>query len=184
MIKDNNRDQQRFHSSFKGKLAVSGKKFDMNVVDINHHGVRIITGVSLPCSSQVNLNITFNDLSFNVNGLVVWSSICDTKYQTGIKFIDIDKKEISNFFLEAKKIDPSIIKPIKNPRMETYETTFESYHDEVFLRRVNEFVDYIIEKDPEKKEWAQNLLEKLKSVIENIKNEFEKWAIKDNAKEE
>ncbi|MBN2407735.1 MAG: PilZ domain-containing protein [Elusimicrobia bacterium] len=176
MDSEEKRKYRRLECSLEAKMRIDGKPRSVEVTDVNEHGARVQGGMRLPPGENTEIEIFFKeDLRLKVNCRIIWSSVYLSGYAMGIVFpgAEADVKEAlkkSGFGFEAVPAGQV------NRHKQVYDSIFESYSEEIFLRRVEEFVDYVKENDPKNSEWAEQLYKKLKNIIEEVLEELRKWA--------
>ena len=174
MTNPNKRKKDRIPCEFDGYARIGDNTQNINIVDINIMGAKIITINPLPKNKEIEIAINLpNNEILKLKTRVVWSSETGRAVISGLKFSETDISLTEQQLAKAGLIDK---KSKINRRREMYDTVFESYHDEVFLRRVEEFVDFIKETDPDKGLWAETLLKDLKKEISAIKDKYKKWS--------
>lgn len=173
----NQRYNERDECFLTGKMVIAGKSRSIDIADISRTGARIISGLNLTPNQETEIEINITDsMVFKSDCRVVWSTTHLSGYMAGIIYINIDEEKIARIFSQANLIRQRKIELKKSPHKEIYDSVFESYTEEIFLRRVEEFVTYIKKNDPKKGPWAEQLYKKLKDTIAKTMNEFEKWA--------
>ncbi|MFC2091349.1 PilZ domain-containing protein [Elusimicrobiota bacterium] len=171
------RADTRYFRQLAGTIRLDNTSIVIGVNNISKTGAEISTSDPLSIDSIFEINIQLNkDLALTSACSVAWSAKKGSDYIFGVKFMETDIIKISDLLVQAGIIEHDDTQLSGGPYLEMFETTFESYHDEIFIRRAHEFVDYIKENDPEKADWAEELLARMKAVIESTKNSFETWA--------
>jgi len=177
MVDNERRREERIKGILFGTIEKNNSECYVNVVNINLTGAQILTNTELVPGSKTKITVQLSDrISLVLKCIIVWVSSYKTSYYSGILFENPDKEEMKNKFLQAELPMPRNVASSESKRKETYEIIFESYHDEIFLRRVWEFIDYIKDSDPGSYPWAQKEYNKLKVVVEEVKSNFRNWA--------
>lgn len=172
----NKRQNRRLECSLEAKIDILNKSRSVEITDINEYGARLISSINISPGEDKEIEISAakgNIYRFKCK--IVWSAIFLSKYMLGIVFLDNDLKMIRKLLsdVDLSFVDDS---KIANLHKETFDMVFESYTEELFLRQLNEFVEYIKKNDPSKASWSEGLYKDLKESIENILSEFETWA--------
>ena len=148
----------------------------IDIVNINAQGAEIVSLTPLNADMEFNIIIKIGGDEIKCGCKVTWFMNKNENYIGGVRFEDISEEYIREKLVQADIMPDVRDASLYDERQEMFDNVFESYHDEIFLRRAGEFVNYICENDPEKCEWARGILKSMTENMATAKKALEKWA--------
>ena len=169
------RNIPRYACELTGSIH-GGESFSLiNIVNINGQGAEIISRTPLSSGSEFSIKMNVGEEEINCRCTVTWFMNKNEEYIGGVRFEDVSEEFIKERLIQADIIPDTHDSSVYDERQEMFDNVFESYHDEIFLRRAGEFVNYICENEPEKCEWARDILKSMTDNLADAKKAFEKW---------
>ncbi|MFH1415755.1 MAG: PilZ domain-containing protein [Elusimicrobiota bacterium] len=172
-----NRKLRRYHVQLSGCIHDSGHYIKIGVNNISKRGAEVTSDIELPLYRPAYIEIQLDEnTTLGTECTLAWMIGKGSSYNSGLVFTGKTESEIEDILVASGLINAANVLPIKNPRLEAFDIIFEDYHDEIFLRRAREYVDYIKEEDPEEAEQAEKKLQELTQSVVASKKYFKKWA--------